>query len=40
LSEREAFARAGRAYLVVLVASLLVWLLIGFAIFELISASS
>ena len=38
LNEREAFARAGRAYLVVLVASILLWVLIGLAIFELFVA--
>jgi hypothetical protein len=38
LDEREAFARAGRAYLVVLVGSILLWVLIGLAIFELFVA--
>ena len=38
LDERVAFARAGRAYLVVLVGSLLLWVLIGLAIFELFTA--
>ena len=38
VDEREAFARAGRAYLVVLVGSILLWVLIGLAIFELFGA--
>jgi len=38
VDEREAFARAGRAYLVVLVGSILLWVLIGLAIFELFVA--
>jgi hypothetical protein len=38
LDEREGFARAGRAYLVVLVGSILLWVLIGLAIFELFVA--
>ena len=38
LDEREAFARAGRAYLIVLVGSILLWVLIGLAIFELFVA--
>ena len=33
-------ARAGRVYLVVLLASILVWLLIGYAIFALITAAA
>jgi hypothetical protein len=38
LDEREAFACAGRAYLVVLVGSILLWVLIGLAVFELFVA--
>ena len=38
LDEREAFAGAGRAYLIVLVGSILLWVLIGLAIFELFVA--
>ena len=38
VDEREAFGRAGRAYLVVLVGSILLWVLIGLAIFELFVA--
>ena len=38
VDEREAFARAGRAYLVVLVGSILLWVLIALAIFELFVA--
>jgi hypothetical protein len=40
LTDSEAFARAGRGYVVVLVASLLLWLLIALAIFELVAAAS
>jgi hypothetical protein len=38
LTQVDALARAGRAFLVVLVASLLAWLLLGLAVYQLYAA--